>query len=458
MSMTDHCVTHDTNKKVINAMAYELKYEEIEKWSYIDIAVVKVESPYDFADKTFEEKCSYIPAPIIINYEMKYQEPGVDAIVLGWGHRAKWRQQLDPKDYNQEKLNYAPTLIQNKEDCKKEYEVYKGMDQIIDNYMICTFEKGNINDAGETIVKSPPTAQGCLPKSSRLRGYEGASCESANPPDQEMLLVENTRKDNVVLKNMTAKVRVNLKPDVVNDEIVNGSRVEKDSLNVSNSRRMNTRRHGICQNDHGGPLVTWVGSHEVLIGVASVFKITEDLDCIGPYLFTSTQCNGAFLDCILRSDSNVTPQMRRVICNNITNNGFKLIERHISWKNHPDGPAENEIYDIHAPTITNSSLLNLNKSNKSENHKKNDTDIYNVTKFIEDSLVTNLNPITKKVEITTTNLPNTNPNNATSPSTLLPTTVDKNVTMTTTDKKINSTETTISIKVTTTVPQKLATK
>ena len=53
------------------------------------------------------------------------------------------------------------------------------------------------------------------------------------------------------------------------------------------------------QNDHGGPLVTWVGAHEVLIGVASVFKVSEDFKCIGPFLYTSTQCNGAFLDCIL---------------------------------------------------------------------------------------------------------------------------------------------------------------
>ncbi|XP_035442438.2 uncharacterized protein LOC118270771 [Spodoptera frugiperda] len=455
----DYC-TKDRKKKVILTCvpkAYELKYEEIEKWSYIDIAVVKVESPYDFNDKTYLDKCSYIPAPIIINYETKFQEPGIDAMVMGWGHRAKWRKQLDPKDYNEEKLNYAPTLIQNKEDCKKEYEVYKGMDAIIDNYMICTMDKGNINDAGETIVKAPPTAQGCMAKESRLRGYGGASCESANPPDQELLLLENTRKENVLLNNKTGNVKANLKPSLVN-KIMNASTIQKDSLNVSNSRRMNTRRNGICQNDHGGPLVTWVGTHEVLIGVASVFKITEGLECIGPYLYTSTQCNGAFLDCILRSDPAKNDTLRRAICNNITNNGFELVQRHISWKNHPDGPAENEIHDIHAPTITNSSLINLIKANKSESHKENDTVIYNATKFIEDNLVPNLDPITKKVEITTTKLPTTNPYNATSPSTLR-TTVDKNVTMTTAVNKINNTETTNSIKSsTTTVPQKLATK
>lgn len=59
------------------------------------------------------------------------------------------------------------------------------------------------------------------------------------------------------------------------------------------------------QNDHGGPLVTWVGSHEVLIGVASVFKVDNDYKCVGPYLYTSTQCNGAFLSCILESNNNI---------------------------------------------------------------------------------------------------------------------------------------------------------
>ncbi|KAH9636509.1 hypothetical protein HF086_017675 [Spodoptera exigua] len=306
--------------------AYELKYEEIEKWSYIDIAVVKVESPYDFQDKSFAELCSYIPVPIIINYETKYQEPGVDGIVLGWGHQSKWRQ-----------LHYAPILIQNKEDCKKEYAVYKGMDQVIDKYMICTFEKGNINDAGETIVKAPPRAQGCKFSPNGLRTFDGVSCENVNSLGDDMDLVENTRKNNGLLNNRTANAKVDKKSNNVNNKIMNGSTVEKGSLNINNLGRMNTRRNGICQNDHGGPMVTWVGAHEVLIGVASVFKITEALECIGPYLFTSTQCNGAFLDCILRSDPEKTDTMRRAICDNATSAGFELIEKKISWKHHPDG-------------------------------------------------------------------------------------------------------------------------
>lgn len=61
--------------------------------------------------------------------------------------------------------------------------------------------------------------------------------------------------------------------------------------------------HFILQNDHGGPLVTWVGTTEVLIGIASVFKIDEEYNCIGPYLHTSTQSNAAFIDCVLNEGS-----------------------------------------------------------------------------------------------------------------------------------------------------------
>lgn len=71
--------------------AYELDYNKLEKWSFIDIAVAQVESPYRFDDSDFETLCSYIPKPIEINLETKYQIEGIDAIALGWGHRTKWR-------------------------------------------------------------------------------------------------------------------------------------------------------------------------------------------------------------------------------------------------------------------------------------------------------------------------------------------------------------------------------
>lgn len=59
--------------------------------------------------------------------------------------------------------------------CKKQYEVYPNMTEVIDQYMICTLAQGNINDAGETILKSPPTADGCTTDQQKLMGFEGIS-------------------------------------------------------------------------------------------------------------------------------------------------------------------------------------------------------------------------------------------------------------------------------------------
>ena len=91
--MTPHAVsgTEDLSYKHFLS-EYDLQYDKLEKWSFIDIALVKVESPYDFQDESYKRLCSYIPTTIPINYEERFQEPGTDGLVLGWGHTEKWRQ------------------------------------------------------------------------------------------------------------------------------------------------------------------------------------------------------------------------------------------------------------------------------------------------------------------------------------------------------------------------------
>lgn len=78
---------------------YNFSYDKIEKWAYIDIAAVKVESPYDFTltepipeCRDSPEQKTWVPKKIKINFEVKYQNPGNDALVLGWGHTSKWRE------------------------------------------------------------------------------------------------------------------------------------------------------------------------------------------------------------------------------------------------------------------------------------------------------------------------------------------------------------------------------
>jgi hypothetical protein len=54
------------------------------------------------------------------------------------------------------------------------------------------------------------------------------------------------------------------------------------------------------QNDHGGPLVTWVGSSEVVIGVASTSLYDEHHYCVAPSIYTSTTCTMRFIMCGLQ--------------------------------------------------------------------------------------------------------------------------------------------------------------
>nr|XP_049705084.1 uncharacterized protein LOC110377158 [Helicoverpa armigera] len=465
----DPC-TKAKKKKVVlicTPQAYELSYEQVEKWSFIDIAVVKVETPYDFNDATYTVTCSYTPNAITINYQTKYQEPKVDAIVFGWGHTKNWRNLNDPTDLNQERLMFAPTLIQDKEECKKGYTAYNGMDQIIDKYMICTFEKGNINDAGMTILKTPPTAEGCDTKVKRLKGSETTYCENANNP--EVALIE-TRKDikpiNQTIHNLNQTHRRNLN-DITNVDVklienvgknikknndqkltyrssdiykqaLDSNSTHNNTLQDKEQRRFFSRRHGICQNDHGGPLVTWVGSHEVLIGVASVFKITEQRECIGPYLFTSTQCNGAFLDCILKNDNTKDQQQRRAICD--AEFGFKLVETQISWKDHPDGPAENE-------NNTTDSNLTYQATIDLKFEKQKPTDLHALTNM--SSLSKNITS-TNQVSFKTNPLSNEKPTRNTTDKNFAVTT-PANLTNTTLNKNDSTLLTNIALKLLTNV-------
>lgn len=66
----------------------------MKKWVNLDIAVAKVERPYNFHDVNLylSHQCSYAPGMIEVNYDEKYQRPGTDAFVLGWGHKRYYRQ------------------------------------------------------------------------------------------------------------------------------------------------------------------------------------------------------------------------------------------------------------------------------------------------------------------------------------------------------------------------------
>ncbi|CAH1641525.1 unnamed protein product [Spodoptera littoralis] len=339
---TDKC-TSKMKKKVIYTCypeGYEIRYERLDKWALIDIGVVKVESPYDFTDESYKTTCSYVPTVIPVSYEARYQEPGTDAIVFGWGHLVKWRKGSDARNHNQEKLNYAPVMIIDKEECKKHYTDYENMTEVIDKYMICTYGPGNIDDRGDPVEPGKPEHDGCKPKEKNKETCKNKdNAESRRFIEMTNLPLNETETKKEKQTN-SKQVNVSNETPFINETII-----RKRPLVYG----IDGRRHGICQNDHGGPLVTWVGTHEILIGIASVFKVSEDSECVGPFLYTSTQCNGAFLDCILTTDKLVIPikkkksNTRRAVCRKRPEDeGHPTVERHISWLYHPAGAAENE--------------------------------------------------------------------------------------------------------------------
>ncbi|KPJ05210.1 hypothetical protein RR46_04047 [Papilio xuthus] len=353
-----HTCTKWYKRKVVYTCvprAYEFDYANIEKWSAIDIGIAKIDSEFAF-EKGY---CDYDPAPIPINYDPKFQEPGTDAIVIGWGHSEIWKQfrahqsnlnnntidallsissktpthpgpqilKTRPKSVGaqwprprintspthpdegptmgsklvgaatgrtypgdderllQREPHYASVSITNKKKCKEGYSDIPELQDIIEKYMICTIGAGNLDNQGNIMTTLKPESEGC-PQS-----------------------------------NSKGECRRSLNGNITLDSVAD---------------HVPTRRHGICQNDHGGPLVTWIGGREYLIGVASVFRVNNESKCEGPYLFTSTQCNGAFLNCILN------PEKKSRRANSICDmpakeRGFEMIHRHISWTNHPDG-------------------------------------------------------------------------------------------------------------------------
>ncbi|XP_022827218.1 uncharacterized protein LOC111356964 [Spodoptera litura] len=354
----DDC-TKTMKKKVIYTcvpVAYEFSYDEIEKWSYIDIALVKVESPYNLFDARFQIMCSYIPTIARINFDPKHQVPGTEGMVLGWGHTEMWREHGDKVNYNQEMLRYTATLLMDKNLCKEHYKDYPELLKTIDKYMLCSLDAGHMNDKGEIVSQNHTLVDGCITQNDKLMGIEGEVCQMETKRDPILVDYINYPKDET-RKRMSTN-------DTIEDEDIKNSS-SNESLTEETLRNINfnetfvkknmeyriSRRNGICQNDHGGPLIGWIGKREVVIGIASVFKIDEENRCVGPYLYTSTVCNSAFLHCTLHEEpprvpipkKTETPADRRAFCNSPPSvRGYDTIERFVSWKDHPSGPADNE--------------------------------------------------------------------------------------------------------------------
>ncbi|XP_023951596.2 uncharacterized protein LOC112055639 [Bicyclus anynana] len=276
---------------------YNLEYGDVVKWSYDDVAVVKVEKPFIFDDRHWSE-CSYSPAPILVNFDVNFEKPGTNAIVMGWGHTSEWRSPNSTTDLNQSELRYASVSILDTEECKKSFTDPK-MGQQIEDFMICTYHGGIIDEYG--VIKSRKLNDGEI--------YENLN---------KTQVPYNT--SNTVDRKQFTNIKV--QQNYTDDSHRNWSEITE------------FRRKGICQNDHGGPLVTWINGTEHVIGVASVFRVDRQSHCVGPFLYTSTAKNKDFIQCILEDlvHTDRRSPRRRSMCEQPKNGkGFIILRRYIKW-------------------------------------------------------------------------------------------------------------------------------
>ncbi|XP_075986595.1 uncharacterized protein LOC142983548 isoform X2 [Anticarsia gemmatalis] len=356
---TDDCI-QKTKKKIVYTCvpkAYKLTYNKVIEWAYIDIALAKVESPYGKNDDLFMKYCDYVPAPIEINYEAKFQEPGTDVIVMGWGHKKKWRKPDDTNNYNAPCLRYATTKIIPKSVCKEAYIGIKNMNPVIDEYMICTNGKGELNEEGK-VHETVQFVDGCS-----RRDFELGVCSHEVINGRRQIFNNSyvhkgvtyfyNSKEIIWMEEGRPKTKKRTPGLSISKEFNGGNSKENKETDKPNDKEKPVKEdgaeiidgqgdfEGICQNDHGGPIVTWAGAREQIIGVASVFKVNRYSECEGPFLYTSTQCNGKFLNCILNSKNAKARRMFQ--CDNSARDkGFTNFEKVISWRHHADGPAANE--------------------------------------------------------------------------------------------------------------------
>jgi hypothetical protein len=73
-----------------------------------------------------------------------------------------------------EMLQSASTSLHDKEDCKKYFTGYPALHKVIDKYMICTIEAGNLDAGGKELLKMKPSLDGCLPTQIKMKDHEFA--------------------------------------------------------------------------------------------------------------------------------------------------------------------------------------------------------------------------------------------------------------------------------------------
>ncbi|XP_047036327.1 uncharacterized protein LOC124642073 [Helicoverpa zea] len=274
----DECTKRIKKRVISNSFQKEYRQKSSDpgphKWNYRDISVARVESPFNFRDPVYTKYCSYFPASVKVNFNRVFEQPGTEAVTFGWGHRHYFRLEEDLKDHNEEYVNYASTVVIDKELCKTLLIGHSEMKVHVHNYLLCASGNGSLDEGGKFATSSI----GPLNKTKH----------------------ENLKQDKALHSRAT--------------------------LDYFKGQIKNYRKHGPCQNDHGGPLITWIGGREYVIGVACGFQVNGQMECVGPYLYTSTFSNGEFIYCMLRYTRrsrlcDIAPEQK----------GYQIVEEEIIW-------------------------------------------------------------------------------------------------------------------------------
>ncbi|KAL4708561.1 hypothetical protein ACJJTC_014169 [Scirpophaga incertulas] len=273
------------------------------RWMNNDIAVVKVEDGFDFGRRI--RGCDFIPKPICYNNQSQTLEnPGTITFIAGWGSTSRYNDWVNRRKENQQNLLEAEVEIITKNRCKRRWG--SRYHNIIENYMICT------KDLGQTM--------------SEICNEKYVDCQDISYSDEEDL-----RRDDRIKKS--EKIPTNL----IMHSAYHNETIGLNSSVVPSRRKTSQIEGGFCENDHGGPLVYGSGVNAIVIGVISACLVKERSNkCYGPFLYTSVYKNRQFISCAIYKD--IEPKCRRQFRSGITHE-----EKVLSWKNHPDGPAKNEL-------------------------------------------------------------------------------------------------------------------
>ncbi|CAH1641519.1 unnamed protein product [Spodoptera littoralis] len=279
----DEC-TRTRKQKIVKIIVY--KDYNATLWIKFDIGIGIVEKPYNFLDTSYRTVCSYEPEAISINYDIKIETANSFGLVLGWGAARPKGPDVN-NDTNSVYLKEAYTVLTNKSFCRNQIPAS------LEYYFLCTQKlperpKERTGSVGVT-TQTSITPDKC--------DYTNFNMSLAIP--KECLEIPEVLFNRKANEYQVPEVNTSI-GGKMNDSTLNNVK-ENQTVNNKNEIQV-SQLGGICQNDHGGPLITTAGNKEIVMGIALNSVYNKAYQCMGPYLFLSTARSSVLLKCLLSSN------------------------------------------------------------------------------------------------------------------------------------------------------------